>query len=163
MNFKLCLYAFNQFKRSWNLRVLPFHSSSLVNTFLVRFVKKENVFSDWVKKWASHFYSRGRYDGLDDGYSLNWPKAVSVVVVLHASLAVAGLKQWLLITCLARSSLSSILIVLGSSFQSSSLSASSLFPLNWSEVLTLVLTLLYQLIDVGFFYRILGLFLPLVR
>ena len=64
-----------------------------------------------MKKWASHFYSRGRYDGLDDGYSLNWPKAVSVVVVLHASLAVAGLKQWLLITCLARSSLSSILSV----------------------------------------------------
>ena len=48
-----------------------------------------------------------RYDSL----SLNWLEAFSVVVVLHASLVVAGLKQWLLITCLARSSLSSILSV----------------------------------------------------
>ena len=36
-----------------------------------------------------------RYDSL----SLNWLEAFSVVVVLHASLVVAGLKQWLLITC----------------------------------------------------------------
>ena len=48
-----------------------------------------------------------RYDSL----SLNWLEAFSVVVVLHASLVVAGLKQWLLITCLARSSLSYILSV----------------------------------------------------
>ena len=45
-----------------------------------------------------------RYDSL----SLNWLEAFSVVVVLHASLVVAGLKQWLLITCFR-----SVYIVLG--------------------------------------------------